>query len=387
MIEIENLWSLIDGHVTPNDASGVGLPDSLGCVAAENVCSQVDFPTFDHSSMDGFALAEIFPETCRIVREIAAGCAEPGAIRPGEAARVFTGAALPEGTACVARQEDCLMDGSQVRLREDVHLTLNENIRRRGDICLQGSVLIGQGLAITPGVIALLSSCGVQRVKVHPRPAVTHISTGSELIAAGHPLGTGQIYDSNGPMMEALLASRGLSVKRTHIPDSFDQLARAAGEFCGHLLLLSGGSGPGDHDHTDAALRDAGYTIHASRINSRPGRPLIFATRERQIAFGLPGNPLSHWVCFQAFVARALARLEGKPVPGLIEAHCEPQPAPSEDGRRTWTPARRRYRNGCLVVEPLEWKHSGDLTPLIFADALLLDGCDPKTNLIHTLLL
>lgn len=388
MIEIENLWGLIDEHAVPNDVSELALSDALGCVSAQEVLSPVDSPAFDHSSMDGYAFAGITPTApCRVVREIPAGCTDPGCLRPGESARIFTGAALPEGTVCVARQEDCLVDGSQVRLLDGSHLILNENIRRRGDVFRRGSVLIPQSTEITPGVVALLSSCGVRRVKAHARPVVVHISTGSELIDGCHPLTAGKIYDSNGPMMETLLSSRGLAVSRDRMLDSFDELARVTREFEGDLLLLSGGSGPGDHDHTRAALEVAGFTIHASRINSRPGKPLIFATRNRQIAFGLPGNPLSHWVCFQAFVSRALSRLEGKSSPKLIKTHCARQPDSIGDGRRTWTPAHRQFRDGHVFVEPLEWKHSGDLSPLIFADALLLDGPDPETKLINTLLL
>ncbi|MEI8310781.1 MAG: molybdopterin molybdenumtransferase MoeA, partial [Verrucomicrobiota bacterium] len=127
--------------------------------------------------------------------------------------------------------------------------------------------------------------------------------------------------------------------------------------------------------------------VHASRINSRPGRPLIFATRGRQVAFGLPGNPLSHWVCFHAFVTRALARLEGRDIPALINARLAGQLPGAGDGRRTWTPARRQYREGMLYVEPLCWQHSGDLTPLASADALLMDRQDPATHLIPTFLL
>ncbi|MCK9588281.1 MAG: molybdopterin-binding protein [Terrimicrobiaceae bacterium] len=123
---------------------------------------------------------------------------------------------------------------------------MNENIRRCGDVFRRGSALIPQGTEITPGVVALLAACGVGRVKAHACPVAVHISTGSELVEGGQPLTAGKIYDSNGPMMEALLAFRGLPVRRTRMSDSFDEPARVAGEFDGDLLLISGGSGPGD---------------------------------------------------------------------------------------------------------------------------------------------
>lgn len=388
MIEIERLWSLIDEHVTPTEACELALCDALGCVTVRDVLSPVDSPAFDHSSMDGYALAAVAPPAaCRVVREIPAGCTDPGGLRTGEAARIFTGACVPAGTACVARQEDCLVEGSQVRLRDGLRLVRNENIRRSGEVFRRGSVLIRQGTEITPGVVALLAACGVDHVQVHARPTVLHISTGSELIEAGQSLTAGKIYDSNGPMIEALLSARKLPVRRTRLSDALDQLTREARECDNDLLLVSGGSGPGDHDHTRAALEAAGFTIHSSCINSRPGKPLIFSTRNRQVAFGLPGNPLSHWVCFQAFVSRALFLMEGKPAPKMMDARCEEAADSSGDSRRTWTPARRQYHAGHLSVQPIGWRHSGDLSPLIGADALLLDRPDPETKLIKTLLL
>lgn len=388
MIEIENLWALIDGHVAPDGGGELALSDSLGSTASESILSPVDSPAFDCSSMDGYALGgHESAGPFRIVCDIPAGSADPGAVQPGEAARIFTGAPVPTGASCVARQEDCVADGSEVRLRDGLHLGPGENIRRCGGVIRRGAELVTRGAVITPGVVALLSSCGVGRVKARARPRVAHISTGSELVGPDNPLPRGKIYDCNGPMMEALLSSRGIAARSSRMADGFDELAREVAEFGGDMMLLSGGSGPGDHDHARAALEAAGYTVHASRINSRPGKPLIFATRGRQVAFGLPGNPLSHWVCFHAFVSRALSVMEGKPAPAFVEAACVARPALGGDGRRTWTPARQRFDGGRVFVDPLEWKHSGDLSPLASADALLLGLPNPETKLVKTLLL
>lgn len=387
MIEVEAVWKLIDETVVPGEACEVPVAGALGTVAAADVVAPADMPAFDHSAMDGYALADSGLEPCTIVREVAAGSVDAGVIQSGQAVRIFTGAPLPRGTRCVVRQEDCLVDGSVVRVREDVIAREGDHLRRRGELLKMGGVILPAWADITAGAIALLASCGITRVPAIPHPVTCHISTGSELVEAGGALGAGQIYDSNGPMMQALLDARGIRLVRRRVPDVASELHSAVAEFAGGLLLISGGSGPGDHDHTGRALRDAGYTVHASRINSRPGRPLIFATRGRQVAFGLPGNPLSHWVCFHAFVTRALARLEGRDIPALINARLAGQLPGAGDGRRTWTPARRQYREGMLYVEPLGWQHSGDLTPLASADALLMDRQDPATHLIPTFLL
>jgi len=387
MISIEQLWTLIDECVEPRQEQELNLAAALGCVSAKPIVSPTDCPAFDHSAMDGFAFAETAPGPCRVIRENPAGCADPGRIRPGEAARIFTGASLPVGTVSVARQEDCLHGGDAVRLKDGLSLAQGDNIRRAGDIFRSGSVVLPAGTKVTPGAVGLLAACGVRELNVRALPRILHLSTGSELVEVGHPLTQGKIYDSNGPMIEALLASRNLPVIRKFIPDSADDLTRSVQGFSGDLLLISGGSGPGDHDHTSAALCGAGYTIRASRINSRPGKPLIFATNGRQVAFGLPGNPLSHWVCFQAFVVRALARLAGGLPPELIPVACPTPLAAAGDGRRTWTPARCLYQGGQILVEPLEWKHSGDLTPLVSADALLLGEPDPDNHMVRALLL
>lgn len=387
MIEVEAVWKLIDEMVVPSEACEVLVTDALGKTLAADVVASADMPAFDHSAMDGYALATSGLESCSIVRVVAAGNGDGGEIQRGQAVRIFTGAPLPKGTRCVVRQEDCLVEGNIVRVREDVVISEGDNLRRRGELLEKGDVILHAGTDITAGAIALLTSCGITRVPAIPHPVVRHISSGSELVEAGGVLGAGRIYDSNGPMMQALLNARGIQLVRQRVPDVASEIHAAVIAFTGDLLMVSGGSGPGDHDHTGSALRNAGYTIRACRINSRPGRPLIFATRGHQVAFGLPGNPLAHWVCYHAFVARALARLEGRDSPSLINAHLTEQLPGGGDGRRTWTPARRRYRNGMLYVEPLGWQHSGDLTPLASADALLMDRQDTVTQMIPTFLL
>jgi len=227
---------------------------------------------------------------------------------------------------------------------------------------------------LNAGSIALLAALGIESPPSQASLCALHIATGNELVPPGQPLAPGKIYDSNGPMIDALLRENNTSCERLRLGDDPAPLAQAIGSFSGDLLLISGGSGPGDRDHTLSVLQAQGFTIHVSRVNSRPGKPLIFATRRAQVAFGLPGNPLSHFVCFHAFVARAIARLQGSPPPDLHPVKLEHPIHDAGDGRRTWTPARARLRNGQLAAAPLDWAHSGDLRCLALANALLLDG-------------
>jgi len=387
MTTIEDLWAEIDSRCPAHEGIKVALESAVGKTASEPVLAPQDYPSFDHSAMDGYAFAEIAPGECRVAAEIAAGATSPLSVSAGECVRILTGALLPEGTLCVARQEECIRDGPTVRLMSGIKLRKGDNMRLKGGIFPARAAILGRGACINSGVVALLASLGLARVCVHRPPVITHIATGNELLAPGEQAVPGKIFDSNGAMIAALVTERGLELHRHRIRDIRPALERLTADFAGDLLLISGGSGTGDHDHSRGSLERAGFDIHTRRINSRPGKPLIFGTRGAQVAFGLPGNPLSHWVCFHAFVSRVITRMLGRPVPVLQHSHCPDWDAQPGDGRRTWTPACWRVKEGRILAEPLKWEHSGDLSPLARANALLLDEPDPETRLIKTFLL
>jgi len=373
MMEIEQLWKEIDQHIPRLGEEEVPLLEAFGRILSQEPCSTVDQPPLDQSSVDGYALPERGP--FRLIGNQVAGQNAGVRLEPGQAVRILTGAVVPEGAFAVIKQEDSSVDGGLVQTTSLV--AAGENIRRKGDVLKKGTPVLPPGQQISPGAIGLLASSGIGAVRVICRARVLHMVTGDEIIAAGTPLKSGQIYDSNGPMMAALLRQRGVQqFQQIHLGDSPEEIGNAVAAFDGNLLLISGGSGPGDRDHTVTALEAAGFQIHASRLNSRPGKPLIFATRGAQVAFGLPGNPLSHFVCYQAFVRRALDRLEGFPVSNLIAAELQGTLPENGDGRRTWLP-------GVLEVgraRPLTWRHSGDLTPLAHANALILLGSDQSVR-------
>ncbi len=384
---IVELWKVIDRSVSPLSDENILVSQAVGRRLSLEVLAAADFPSFDHSAMDGYAFAAEQPGKCRIVGPVAAGDAPAFELHPGEAARILTGALIPHGTFAIARQEDCVTEGGRVYLKDGFALQSASHIRRRGAIVRAGQTVMAAGQELSAGAVAMLVACGMRSVSVHRQPRVTHLSTGSELLEAGEELIPGKIPDSNGPMMTALLAGRGLIVQRHRLADELAALVESVRNFPGDLLLISGGSGPGDRDNTPAALEAGGFTIHSRRVNSRPGRPLLFATRGSQVAFGLPGNPLSHWVCYQAFVRRALDRLEGRPPVELVETVCPEWSGPEESGGATWTPAFLKITDGRAVATALPWLHSGDLSPLSSANALLLDGPDPATQRVRTLLL
>lgn len=389
MIEIEELWHAMDERTLPLPAEEIPCAEAVGRVLGRRALSTWDVPAFDHSAVDGWAFAEARPGPCDIVDTIPRNGAEHETLRRGRTMRALTGAPLPEGVHAVAMQENCAVSDGKVRLINEEELPAGLHIRRRGAVFQSGQTVLDEGAIVRPGAMALLVSCGVKTIVARPLPCVTHVVTGAELLAPDDPPQPGKIPDSNGPMIAALLAEIGIrSVTQRHFGDAPEDLFAEVSGFAGDVLLISGGCGPGDHDHTLPALRHAGFAIHSTRVNSRPGKPLIFATRGRQLAFGLPGNPLSHWVCFHAFVRRSLERLAGRAPNDLCKVLCPPtwNGPDVTDGRRTWTPARVRVTAGHAEAEPLPWLHSGDLSPLATANALLLGGPEPGTCLTKALL-
>lgn len=385
MIEIEQLWQEIDARVHPLPAESAVLNQVIGRVLHQPVCATADQPAFPQSAMDGFAFADATPGRCQITGTVAAGSGLPMQVRPGEAVRILTGGRVPSGTWAVARQEDCAVDGNVVEMNLSTSLPSGGFIRPQGGVFRLGEEIIPAGTRISAGALALLASAGIASVDVHRRATAMHVVTGDEIVPVGEPLQSGQTYDSNGPMVRALLIHAGVSLRTIALGDQPAELAEVVAACDDSMLLLSGGSGPGDHDHTTSALEKAGYIIHANRLNSRPGKPLIFATRGEQIAFGLPGNPLAHWVCFHAFVQRAMDRLHGISPQQLVPATLAEPIDDAGDGRRTWTPAELDESSGALMVWPLRWKHSGDLTPLRTANALILDGVRSDRQTVYVL--
>ncbi|MCC7517706.1 MAG: molybdopterin molybdotransferase MoeA [Verrucomicrobiae bacterium] len=373
MIEIEQVWKAVDRRTVALSAERIPLDQAGDRMLAVAVRADTDLPPFDQSAMDGYALGSA-PSGApfKQVATLAAGHASRRTLRPGEAARVFTGARLPRGTFAIARQEDCTAKADVVRV--GVACPHGAHVRQRGGIARAGAQILPAGCRLLPGVAGLLASCNAFEVSVLRRPKIEHLVTGDELARPGEKLRPGRIRDANGPLIQALLAALGLSTRRRRLSDSAAALRKAVVKSDADLLLISGGSGPGGRDHARAALEAAGFAVHCSSVNSRPGRPLIFASRGPRLAFGLPGNPLSHYVTFHGFVRRAIARMEGRPPPRLLSATLRGDPPDADDRRRSWFPARLTLGAGGAEARPLRWKHSGDLTPLAEANALILSS-------------
>ncbi len=378
---IESVHALIDSNVHPHAPLKMPVSNVGGSVSAYDVFATADVPPFSQSAVDGYAIAmpdnsatsQCEAMTFDLVESIVPGNLKQIHLKPGQAARILTGAIVPPGATHVVRQEDCKSQANNIVFFPNALLNSEKQIRAKGAIYRCGERILTAGTEITPGALALLISAGVTSVSVFATPNVTYIATGDELLEADTDFQPGKIKDSNGPMMAALLAKASIPLQRLGVSDDLAELQGAIAQFSGDLLLISGGSGPGDRDHSAEALRRSGFVIHVSRVDSRPGRPLIFATRGRQTAFGLPGNPLSQFVCHHLFVERALAKMIGKSPRRFLFARWEGEeqdPDPT-DTRPKWTPGIAWLDGAILKVKPLHWRHSGDLSPLSVANTLI----------------
>ncbi|HRJ71229.1 MAG TPA: molybdopterin molybdotransferase MoeA [Terrimicrobiaceae bacterium] len=384
MISIEELWMRIDREVPVLPSVSVPLGTSRGRRLAEDIRADADMPAFTRSAIDGFLLPENAPPgRHRIVGEVRPGMPSGPCPSPGEAVRIFTGSALPESGSGLVMVEDAVIDGDHV---VTAVAAASRHVRARGSQARAGDVLLSSGGEITPGAVALLASVGVAEPRVSPLVRTAHLVTGAELTdVSAHPA-PGFIRDSNSPLIAALLAeNQAERIFHARTSEDIDQAVGLLEDFCGDLLLISGGASVGAYDGTGEILQRLGFSIHSAKVKSRPGKPLIFATRGAAVAFGLPGNPLSHFVCFHLFVRRAIARMTGLTPPGFVPLQID-GPRPPSDPRETWWPACVRAEDGRLLAVPLPWTDSSDLTGLPRANALLRIGTADAKGLVDALL-
>lgn len=383
MLSVNELRDLIGREVNELPPVRRPLDEALGCRLAEDVRADADMPAFSRSSIDGYAVkAGAGKGTFRIAGEVKPGNPEGGVPSPGEAFRIFTGSAIADQGVELVMLEDVEADGDTVTLKDEPTARL---IRFRASQAKAGEILLSSGALLTPGAAALLATVGNAHPLVSPRPRVTHLLTGSELVPMEETPPLGSIRDSNSSLVAGMIQEAGAErVRHARATESVEESLAVLDGHDADVLLISGGASVGAYDGTAEILRRLGYTIHSSKVKSRPGKPLIFATRGAQVAFGLPGNPLSHFVCFHLFVAAALDRLAGRPVRGFARVQADEMPAP--DPRETWWTARVRAEDGCLRARPLPWTDSSDLTGLPCANALLRVPTEPTNALAEALI-
>lgn len=358
--------------------------DALGSVLAANVTSDIDSPPHDKALMDGYAVVArdiVAGVELSILEEVTAGDVPTMIVTPGTATRIMTGAPIPEGADAVVMIERTEIVGdnqSTVRISAD-SAESGLNIMPRGQSVRTGDVVLRSGRLIRPIEMGVLAECGATEIVTYKRPSVATLSTGNELVSPEVRPQAGQIRNSNGPMLEALVQRTGslavnLGVGRDERTD-LDRLVRRGLEE--DVLVLSGGVSAGVLDLVPEILASNGVEQVFHKVFLKPGKPVWFGVKKDsqgdKLVFGLPGNPVSSLVCFELFVRPALASLAGLDfsIAERRTAHLATTHSRYSD-RPTYFPARLFDHAGTLQVEPLAWKGSADLRTLADANCLAL---------------
>jgi molybdopterin molybdotransferase len=323
MFSVNAAESLILSLVQPlQETEIVSLEAAGNRVLAQTVASELDFPYWDNSAMDGYAVKYSDVQDCnashprilKIIEEIAAGYRPQKTLQSGEAARIFTGAMLPEGADTVIMQEMVRREGNRVFILSPPNVP-QAFVRRRGEFYQRGNPLLLPAIALKAPEIAVLATAQLTQVSVYRRPRVAILSTGDELVSPSQPLQPAQIVDSNQYALAAAVASQGAIARRFGIvPDKPQQLREKIAEAVAQadIVLSTGGVSVGDYDYVEQILMELGGEIHIRSVAIKPGKPLTVATFANGcLYFGIPGNPVSALVSWWRFIQPALGKLSG----------------------------------------------------------------------------
>ena len=361
----------------------VSLTGSLHRVLAEEIRADRDYPPFDRSSRDGFAVraADVAspPVRLTLAGEVRAGQIFDGAIAAGQCVQIMTGAQVPPGADAVVMIEYTELSAGEVTIRRSV--SQGAHIVPRGSEAASGDRQLSPGVLIGPAEAGLLAQTGHARVKVFQRPRVAIVSTGDEVVDISETPGSVQIRNSNCYSLASQVAVAGgepviLGNGRDDKAGLEEMFRRGLEE---DLLVITGGVSAGKYDFVEDVLRGLGAEFYFDAVAIRPGKPAVFGRCSGKFVFGLPGNPLSTLVTFELLVRPAIELLAGMPGAPLryFNARLRGDLEPHES-LTLFVPAVLERTDGELWVRPLQWKGSGDVSGVSRSDCYLI--CDPRSD-------
>jgi len=361
----------------PEDAP---LDDAYDRVLAADVAALRTQPPADLSAMDGYAVraddVANVPVTLELIGEVAAGHPFAGRVAKGQAARIFTGGVVPPGADTIVIQENTKREGSRVSVTTATPRA--KHIRRTGLDFAQGQVLLARGRRLTERDLMLAAAMNHPTVPVHQRPCVAVLGTGDELRAPGSTPGPGEIIYSNGFALMAMVRAAGAKVIDLGVvPDRLDDTIaaiRKARAQAADILLTSGGASVGDHDLVQKALTAEGLELSFWKVAMRPGRPLMHGRLSAMHVLGVPGNPVSAFVCSLLFLVPLIRRLAGR---GDLQPATESAKLgielPANDERADYLrSALARGPDGTLIATPFATQDSSMIATLAAADCLVI---------------
>jgi molybdopterin molybdotransferase len=373
LLTVAEALARVLARVAPLPVEQVGLDVAAGRILAEEAVSPVDLPPFRSSAMDGYAVRAMdVPGALRVVGDAAAGRPATRELGAGEAIEISTGGVVPVGADAVVPIERVVVRADVVEIGEAA--SSGEHIRELGRDVRAGATVLAAGELLTPARLAALSACGIDSVLSSRQPRVAIVVTGTELRAAGEPLGPGQIYESNGIMLAAALKAAGAVVERLAATEDTEEaqtraLERALGA---DVVVTSGGVSVGPHDLVRRVEAALGVEEVFWGVAMRPGKPLAFGVRGRTLVFGLPGNPVSSLVGCLLFVRPAILALQGHPTPappfrpGILASDVRQHPE-----RDDFVRAHTTWTDDGALLQPTAGQESHMIVRTTAADAIV----------------
>jgi molybdopterin molybdotransferase len=376
MISIEEALAIIQREVRPLPAISMPFDEALGMVLAEDIFADEPMPPFAAASVDGFAvIAADGPGLRRIVGDQSAGYVADLRIEPGTAARVTTGAPIPPGADTMVMIEQTEEENGQVNILAD-DIRVGSNIRPVGEDIEAGQLVLAKGTVLGPAELGLLGTVGKAEVSVHRRPTVAVMSTGDEIVEPDETPQPGQIRDANRFTLMSVVRQTGakpldLGIVRDKENNLQTTIERGLAE--ADVLLTSGGVSMGQLDLVKPYLASRG-TVHFGRVNTKPGKPVTFATVGGKPCFAMPGFPVSALVSFEIFVRPALLKMGGhtliyRPREKAVLAHKVRHSSERTEFQRV---VLRRTADGKLTASTTGFQGSGRLLSMVGANGLIV---------------
>lgn len=376
MISVDEATARVASAFSPVESESVAIGEAAGRILAEDARARLTQPPAPMSSMDGYAVraADVakVPTTLRVVGSSPAGHPFEGSVHSGEAVRIFTGGVVPEGADGIVIQEDTTADADRVTINDATRP--ERHIRVAGLDFKKDQVLLRAGRRLSARDVSLLAAADVDRVSVRRRPRIAIAATGDELSPPGAPRGPGGIVASSGYGLSALVEKwGGKPVDLGILPDTMEAIAAIADRAAdADLIVTLGGASVGDHDLIQRALGPRGFELDFWKIAMRPGKPLIFGRLGQTPLLGLPGNPVSTFVCAILFLRTAIAALLATDTTLRPLAAKLATPLPANEKRQDYIRARLTIRDGEYWADGFPIQDSAMLSTLAEADALII---------------
>lgn len=380
MKSVQEALALMMPLFTPIGAERLSLQAALGRHLAEDIIARADLPPFANSSMDGYAVraaetsgaSAAAPRVLDLVGESRAGGPVPLPLAPSTAMRIFTGAIVPEGADAIVMQEDTAAEGTRVAIRQAA--ARNDYVRPQGGDLRVGQTMLARGACVGPGEIGLLAAQRIANLSVFRKPRVAIVSTGDELCDLDDPATPGSIVNSNAYALAAQVSEAGAEpIVLPNVRDNMGEtLITLRAALRADVVLTIGGVSVGDYDLVKDAFTELGVEAGFWKVRIKPGKPLVFGRRGAVPVIGLPGNPMSAMVTFEALVRPALRAMLGDPRPYRV-GHRLPLAVAHRHatGRLELARARVAVVEGRLVATPLDLQESGSLPSWVDVDALV----------------